>query len=1661
MDRQSAHRHIQRIVHNAASYDLPQGCSPSLNQGPGERDPSEWRFGPGPGLKQQQQQQQPTQEPVGFGNKFGLDLGHTSQLMAAPSNNFGLDLSDTSQSMAAPSTNRTRLTFPPRSMHSQPEPQPASELRTLSNADNHFRFAQNLRNGVALNQALSRQKNVLSGDPISPLVNAMLTQQRMPLRQQIEQNIHQDMPFSQGHSDLDSLMSMDSNGELDHDMLMQSSMGQRQHNFGQPNFYQGLHSSNRLNQLQPQRQQATPPFNLSGFVHSPAVAQGSRSSSPLVGQGSSPTARISLRRASNRSAPKPRYPQIETNMDADTIDAENYNYPQTPQQRTLNPTTKYTPRPLALSHAPPIAHGIQLVSPQELPDRFRQVFPYELFNAAQSKCFAPIYKTDDNVVVSAPTGSGKTALLELAICRVVEGYSTGQFKIVYLAPTKSLCSERMRDWSKKFSHLNLPCAELTGDTSQAEMARVRNATIIVTTPEKWDSITRKWSDHQKLVQMVKLFLIDEVHILKDTRGATLEAVVSRMKTIGANVRFVALSATVPNSEDIATWLGRDHTNHQIPAHREIFGEEFRPVKLQKHVHGFDGNFNEFAFEKVLDGKLPNLIKQYSQKKPIMVFCFTRKSCEGTAIMMAEWWTRQKFSDRAWSQPSQTVPVSSRELRELVSCGVAYHHAGLDPQDRAAVENAFLRGDVNIICCTSTLAVGVNLPCHLVVLKGTVGFQDGRLTEYSDLEVMQMLGRAGRPQFDDSAVAVIMTRSDKVDRYKKMMSGQDVLESTLHLNLIEHLNSEISLGTIKNTYDAKKWLCGTFLSVRMRQNPNYYKIDGVTPGGDADSRLEQVCERDIKLLQENQLVTVNDRISCTEYGAAMSRYMVQFETMKLLLSIPPHAKTEQILHILCQATEFKDLRMKPAERPILREFNKSPFIKFPIKEIITTTPHKVSLLIQVQLGGIDYPTDKGFIAVKRQFGTDKSIIFERIQRLIRCVIDCKAHDGDSISTRHALDLARSLSAEFWEYSNLQLRQIPQIGPVATRKLVSNNIHSVEELENLDTGSIERIISKNPPFGKKTRDSIAGFPRLRVAAEIVGRVLVKQNKTPRVHVKARMWYSNAQIPVWQGKRPSLTFMAETTDGKIFHFWRGNVSKLEKDFNIKFSVDLLSPDVNIKCWIACDEIVGTVKSFILKHEIPSSEFPPASAPEGASKETQPSHERAPLKDADEFGNDDVEDDDMLAAVTGVDTSPPRVETQPQADREKNDGYGSEDFIDIEEAEMLSKAATVEKTKKNKVTKEPEFHEPFQMANGKWTCNHICRDGKLLKNGKSCKHLCCREGLDKPRKAKRKASLAGIGEEASASKTSETATTGGGKPEKKKTSSGAGSAKPRALQNSQPKLKLSSNHDDSDLEDVEIINLADVLSPVSYSKMAPRDYRKLHELHTSIQPDKASQRLTQKPKFSYADGISPDLPFLNNGQASISKPSDSVQGKYHNEFPSPTALLRGLDEKEFFDIGSDDDPFTEVPITPRDLISAASRNLGTTPNQPTSYPDLPRDATGIAPLSLPEPISVKPSTPKVASSFYNDVFDFAAFENDVDIVSNPASPSADKQQHQVSSSGSGINRAKRPLSAYSSPETKHRRVTHVTPAKISNASVVPDWVNDFDASLIDGLKGFVDFVD
>ncbi|KAI7488824.1 P-loop containing nucleoside triphosphate hydrolase protein [Hortaea werneckii] len=986
-----------------------------------------------------------------------------------------------------------------------------------------------------------------------------------------------------------------------------------------------------------------------------------------------------------------------------------------------NPTSGHDSRVTG----PPTVQGIQLIQTRELPDRFRSIFSFPLFNAVQSKCFTTVYKANDNFVLSAPTGSGKTAVMELAICRLINGFAHGSYKIVYQAPTKSLCSERQRDWQAKFGPLDLQCAELTGDTDIAQLRNVQHATIIVTTPEKWDSMTRKWKDHQKLMQMVKLFLIDEVHMLKDDRGATLEAVVSRMKSVGSNVRFITLSATVPNSEDIAKWLGKDHVNAHLPAVRECFGEEFRPVRLQKHVRGYQGPPNDFAFDKVLGNKILEVISKWSMRKPLMVFCFTRAACVETAKALATWWSSNGPKDRFWSAPRQKITVGDKDLLDTIPSGVAFHHAGLQMQDRMAVEKGYLEGHINVICCTSTLAVGVNLPCHMVIIKNTVTYQNaatGGCKAYSDLEIMQMLGRAGRPQFDDSAVAVIMTRSQRVQHYERMLTGQEILESCLHRNLIDHLNAEIGLGTVTSVCSAKKWLTGTFLYVRLTENPEHYKLDSDAPGRDLDERLENICRKAISQLEHYDLVRADEKLQCTEFGDAMARYYLQFDTMKVFLSLPPQAKISEILSVISQAAEFREVRFRAGEKSMYKDLNKNQSIKFPISVNLDLPAHKVSLIIQSVLGAVDLPPEEG--KHRMEYQTAKSTIFQHVHRLVRCIIDCQLHLNDAVTTRNALMLARSLAAQVWDDSPLHMKQLEGVGPVAVRKLAGAGIKSIEDIENSEPQRLEHILSRNPPYGAQLQEKARDFPKLRVSLKIDGEPFIKMDEHVEVKVIAEIGFLNEKIPeLFQRRAVYVCLLVETSDGSKVHFARISAKKLNKGQEVPFRARLTDATQTVRAYVMCDEIAGTARAAVLKSGLPTSAFPVTKGNEQTvdqratqnanTTKLQASKGRinAASKIGDEFDDAGLDDTDLVLA--------------------ENDTFARIDELDLTMPHTSNKTASL---KKSHPAQPNSTAEPRQLSNGRWACNHSCKDKA------NCKHLCCKEGLEhpphppKPRQPKKK---------------------------------------------------------------------------------------------------------------------------------------------------------------------------------------------------------------------------------------------------------------------------------------------------------------------------------------
>lgn len=409
---------------------------------------------------------------------------------------------------------------------------------------------------------------------------------------------------------------------------------------------------------------------------------------------------------------------------------------------------------------------------ENVAEEFRQIFSssFSHFNKLQSEVFEDVFLNDNSFVLSAPTSSGKTVIFEIGILRLLmeakKQNLEKNFKIIYISPIKALINEKHRVWSEKFQSL-LQCIEVTGDHEVQSLEEISDYQLILSTPEKWDSLTRRWRDNKEIVESIKLFLVDEVHLLnEDRRGSTLEAIVSRMKLIVKNkedsrsLRFICVSATIPNIEDLKEWL-KTKENPEVKFYS--MNESFRPVQLEKHVLGYFSpkNFNTFRFDINLNYKLAGIIKQYSENKPTLIFCSSRKSIELAAGVLETSLNCELTGLDRHRLQQVSSKIQDTKLKSSLSKGIAYHHGGMSLDDRVLIENTFRDGIIPVLLSTTTLSMGVNLPAHLVIIKSTQIFKKGKCEEYNESTVMQMIGRCGRPQFDTKGIAVIMTQDENV------------------------------------------------------------------------------------------------------------------------------------------------------------------------------------------------------------------------------------------------------------------------------------------------------------------------------------------------------------------------------------------------------------------------------------------------------------------------------------------------------------------------------------------------------------------------------------------------------------------------------------------------------------------------------------------------------------------------------------------------------------------------------------------------------------------------------------------------------------------------------------------------------------------------------------
>ncbi len=547
-------------------------------------------------------------------------------------------------------------------------------------------------------------------------------------------------------------------------------------------------------------------------------------------------------------------------------------------------------------------------------DRFKGMFPYRSFNRMQSIAVPVLLRSDGNTVVSAPTASGKTVLAEAAMAKELARPDHG--KVLFIAPLRALTNEKEAEWKRVLSGIGLRVYVVTGER-ELYPSEAKTADVIITTPEKWDSATRKYMQERfAFVRDVALVVVDEVHLLdSDSRGGTLEAVISRMRRIsavyGKKLRIVALSGTMPNIGDVARWLDAP------PENVLEFDGSYRPIELETDVLPYYPKANDFYNKYVRLYRAFDLIKnELGDGHQALIFVSTRQDTQQAADKLCE---IVKKSYPYMLQLPEAIRLqelknkaTNYSLKKCLPCGIAFHHAGLSADDRALIESGFKEGAIRILVSTSTLAWGVNLPARVVVVRDIEIYDPIQGNkDISAIDLLQMLGRAGRPGYDTVGKGYVIVPQDRVGEYKALLRNGKAIESMLKHSLEEHLNAEISVGMVKTARDAAEWLKTTFYYVRTKSSPK---------------DIEALASARIKYLVRNGFVKEDGGVlSPMPLGTITSDYYLKLETALLFreCAMKGSLGTDDVLDIIAKAAEFSDVVARPGEASSLKAHGIEP------------------------------------------------------------------------------------------------------------------------------------------------------------------------------------------------------------------------------------------------------------------------------------------------------------------------------------------------------------------------------------------------------------------------------------------------------------------------------------------------------------------------------------------------------------------------------------------------------------------------------------------------------------------------------------------------------------------------------------------------------------------
>ncbi|MBI2140273.1 DEAD/DEAH box helicase [Candidatus Woesearchaeota archaeon] len=375
-----------------------------------------------------------------------------------------------------------------------------------------------------------------------------------------------------------------------------------------------------------------------------------------------------------------------------------------------------------------------------------------------------------SVVVSAPTGSGKTLIANYLIDVSLKENK----KVIYTAPIKALSNQKFKEFKKLYGIGKVGL--MTGDTVIDSQAPV----LIMTTEIYRNMVLVK--DRQ--IDDVAAVIFDEVHYINDIeRGYVWE---ESLIFSPSHVRFLCLSATIPNAKELAEWISSIkghpvdtiiHEKRVVPLEHKFFDidlgitsiQEIEKLKRLPHAN--------FSFERGRKKKLRipapshvDLIRELGDNVPCLYFIFSREGTEDKAYELfkkAPFPYSQEIARIVTEELSQAPPEinrieSARVLREILPRQIAFHHAGLLPVLKNIVEDLFAKGLIKVLFATETFAVGINMPAKTVCFDSLRKFDGINHRYLNTKEYFQMAGRAGRRGIDTHGLVVSMVYRQMAD-----------------------------------------------------------------------------------------------------------------------------------------------------------------------------------------------------------------------------------------------------------------------------------------------------------------------------------------------------------------------------------------------------------------------------------------------------------------------------------------------------------------------------------------------------------------------------------------------------------------------------------------------------------------------------------------------------------------------------------------------------------------------------------------------------------------------------------------------------------------------------------------------------------------------------------